>query len=111
MKLNLFDRIALTLATFFLGVLALRPLFAPDIAQAQGIGSHLYIEPGIASLTSPDRTKQTQGKVVVDLATGNIWGFPTAIEAPYPIDHVKPGPATSSPMYLGKFDFTGMRVQ
>jgi hypothetical protein len=108
MKLNLFDRIVLALATIFLGVIALQPQFTPQIAQAQGASNHLYVEPGIVSLFSPDKTRTTQGKVMIDLATGNVWGFPTATEAPYPIDHVAPQPATSSPMYLGKFDLTGM---
>ena len=111
MKLNLFDRAVLAMATLFLGILALRPIFAPGIVQAQGASDHLYIEPGIKMLLSPDRTRQTQGKVVVDLTTGNIWGFPTSTDAPYPIDTVKPQPATSTPMYLGKFDLNGMRQQ
>jgi len=32
MKLNSFDRIALALTTIFLGMIALRPLFKPDVA-------------------------------------------------------------------------------
>jgi hypothetical protein len=111
MKLNFFDRSALALATVFLGMIALRPLFTPEVARAQGAQDHLYIEPGIKMLLSPDRTRQTQGKVVVDLTTGNIWGFPTSQDAPYPIDTVKPQPATSSPIYLGKFDLAGMQRQ
>ena len=108
MKLNLFDRAVLALATIFLGILALRPLLTPEVTLAQGASNHLYFEPGITTIISPDKTKTTQGKVVVDLATGNIWGFPTGTEAPYPIDHVAAQPATSSPMYLGKFDLAGM---
>jgi hypothetical protein len=111
MKLNLFDRAVMVLATLFLGVLALRPLLTPEVALAQAAQDHLYIEPGIKMLLSPDRTRQTQGKVVVDLTTGNIWGFPTSPDAPYPIDTIKPQPANSSPMYLGKFDLSGMRQQ
>lgn len=109
MKLNLFDRAVLALATIFLGMIALRPLFTPEAARAQGNADHLYIEPGVKTLLSPDRTRQVQGKVVVDLTTGNIWGFPTAQDTPYPIDATKPQPATSSPFYLGKFDLAGMQ--
>ncbi len=109
MKLNSFDRAILVLLTIFLGVMALRPLFTPEVARAQANVDHLYIEPGIKTLLAPDRTRQVQGKVVVDLTNGNIWGFPTSTEAPYPIDAAKPQPATSSPMYLGKFDFAGMQ--
>jgi hypothetical protein len=92
----------------FLGILALRPLFTPEAVRAQAGQDHLYIEPGIKMLLSPDRARQTQGKVVVDLTTGNIWGFPTSPDTPYPIDTVKPQPATSAPIYLGKFDMAAM---
>lgn len=111
MKLSFFDRTVLALMTIFLGVLALRPLFTPEVAQAQSAQDHLYIEPGIKMLLSPDRERKTQGKIVVDLTTGNIWGFPTSPDSPYPIDTMKPKPATSSPIYLGKFDLNGMHPQ
>jgi hypothetical protein len=109
MKLNFFDRAVLALAMIFLGLIALRPLFAPEVARAQANVDHLYIEPGIKTLLSPDRTRQVQGKVVVDLTNGNIWGFPTSTDVPYPIDPTKPQPATSAPVYLGKFDFAAMQ--
>jgi hypothetical protein len=50
-----------------------------------------------------------QGKVVIDLRTGEVWGFPTLDRVPYPVDWTKPTPPVSSPMYLGKFDFAKMR--
>jgi len=108
-KLNAFDCTALALAVTFLGMIALRPLFMPKVAHAQTSSSHYYVEPGIHKLLSPDRTKQVHGKIVVDLSNGEIWGFPTAQDMPYPVDTVRPQPATSEPMYLGKFDFAGMR--
>jgi hypothetical protein len=108
-KLNIFDRFALALAVIFLGMMALRPLFAPEVASAQSSSSHYYVEPGIKTLLSPDRSKQVHGKVVVNLTTGEIWGFPTSPDVPYPIDTVRPQPATSEPTYLGKFDFAAMR--
>lgn len=109
MKLNFFDRAVLALATIFLGMIALRPVFTPETVRAQSAVDHLYIEPGIKTLLSPDRTRQVQGKVMIDLTNGNIWGFPTSTDAPYPIDATKPQPATSSPIYLGKFDLAGMQ--
>lgn len=109
MKLNFFDRAVLALAMIFLGLIALRPLFTPEVVRAQANVDHLYIEPGIKTLLSPDRTRQVQGKVVIDLTNGNIWGFPTSTDVPYPIDPTKPQPATSSPVYLGKFDFAAMQ--
>lgn len=108
MKLMTFERIAVALIIVFLGLLALRPLLRPQIARAQSPAGHYYIEPGIHILRSPDRTKQVHGKVVVDLSTGEIWGFPTAQDVPYPVDTVRPRPATSEPMYLGKFAFAAM---
>jgi hypothetical protein len=107
-KLNAFDRIVLAIALIFLGMIALRPLFTPEVARAQASSSHYFVEPGIHKLLSPDRTKQLHGKIFVDLSSGEIWGFPTAQDVPYPVDTVRPQPATSEPMYLGKFDFAGM---
>lgn len=112
MKLNLFDRAALALVTVFLGILALRPmLITPEAVRAQGATDHLYIEPGVHPLLSPDKSRQTEGKIMVDLTTGNIWGFPTGPDTPYPSDRIKAQPATSSPIYLGKYDLTGMQRQ
>lgn len=108
MKLRLIDRIAVFLALIFLGLIALRPLVAPAPARADSSGSRYYIEPGITTLISPDRTKQVQGKMVIDLNNGNVWGFPTSPDVPYPYDIIKPQSATSVPMYLGKFDFSAM---
>jgi len=110
-KLNLFDRTALALVTVFLGILALRPMHTPEAVRAQGVTDHLYIEPGVHPLLSPDKSRQTEGKIMVDLTTGNIWGFPTGPDTPYPIDRIKTQPATSSPIYLGKYDLTGMQRQ
>ncbi|MBZ5508708.1 MAG: hypothetical protein LAO78_24875 [Acidobacteriia bacterium] len=109
MRLNFFDRVALGLATLFLGMIALRPLLAPDVAHAETPNSRLYVEPGTHTLIAPDRSRQVQGKVMIDLTTGNIWGFPTAPDLPYPIDTLKAQAATSSPMHLGKFDLSKMR--
>jgi len=110
MKLNLFDRVVLGLAMLFLGMIALRPLLKPNVAMAQtkGVQDHLYIEPGISILRSPDNEILTQGKVVVDLTTGNIWGFPTGADIPYLIDPLKPKPLMSTPIFLGKFDLAAM---
>lgn len=109
MNLTWFDRTLLAIATVFLGTIALRPVLEPQVARAQSQAPSLYIEPGIQMLNSPDRERHVKGKMVVDLNTGDIWGFPTATEYPYPMDSVKPVPATSSPMYLGKFDLGAIR--
>ena len=57
-------------------------------------------------LRAPDNGRQVLGKVVVDLQNGNIWGFPTLTQEPYPIDATGNTKApTSHPFLLGKFDF------
>jgi hypothetical protein len=108
LKLTFVDRVAVCLAVVFLGMIALRPFVAPQIAQAESPGARYYVEPGITTLASPDRTKQVQGKVVIDLNNGNIWGFPTSPDVPYPYDVLKAQPATSTPIYMGRFDFAAM---
>jgi hypothetical protein len=99
MKLTFFDRSLLVLVVLFLGMLAMRPLLAPGVtAYAQENHTHFYVEPGVKTILAPDRLRQVQGKIVVDLTNGNIWGFPTAEDTTYPIDRSKPQPATSSPI-------------
>lgn len=109
MRLNLFDRIALAIGVLFLGIIAARPFFAPEVAKADNASAHLYVEPGIYSLLAPDHSQSVAGKVMIDMSTGNIWGFPTAPDAPYPIEILKQQPATSTPIYLGKFDLAATR--
>lgn len=109
MRLNSFDRTLLLLAVLFLGVLALRPLLSPPLAHAQASApAYVYIEPGVHMIDSPDRSRHVLGKIVVDLANGNVWGFPTLTKAPYPVDSLKTVPPVSTPIFLGKFDFPAM---
>ena len=98
----------LTVIALLLGVIALRPS-NPVTVQAQSPASYLYVEPRVTSIRKPDGSAQMQGKVVIDLRTGDIWGFPTLSGAPYPVDLTKPEPPVSEPIYLGKFDFSKMR--
>jgi hypothetical protein len=51
------------------------------------------------------------GKVVVDLRNGNVWGFPTTADQPYPVDVTSQQPPTSKPFLLGKFDLGAMHRQ
>ena len=108
---NLYSKVMLTAIAVFLGVLALHPFVAPQPVSAQsGADSpDLYIEPGTTVIRKPDGSAQMQGKVVIDLRTGDIWGFPTIDRVPYPVDWTKSTPPVSPPMYLGKFDFSKMR--
>jgi hypothetical protein len=92
-----------------LGILALRPLAGPPPVSAQSEAPLLYVEPGTTVLRRPDGGAQMQGKVVIDLRTGDIWGFPTLEGVPYPVARTKTTPPVSEPMYLGKFDLSKMR--
>ncbi|HUV97020.1 MAG TPA: hypothetical protein VMV98_06080, partial [Acidobacteriaceae bacterium] len=91
----------------------LKPLRQPHPAQAQEqttptqttASDPLYIEPGTVMLRSLDGNTQVFGKMVVDLNTGSIWGFPTLTGQPYPVDISSTKPPVSHPMFLGTFAF------
>jgi hypothetical protein len=87
-------------------IVALQPLVRPTTASAQADYRYLYIEPRTTIIRRPDGGAQMQGRVVIDMRNGNVWGFPTLSSAPYPVDTMKPIPPVSEPMYLGKFDFS-----
>jgi hypothetical protein len=99
----------LTLIALLLGVIALRPASYPTAVHAQSDYSHLFVEPGTTVLRAPDGRLQTQGKVVIDMRNGDIWGFPTDTSAPYPVYVPSPTPPVSRAIYLGKFDFSSMK--
>ena len=101
----------LTLLTFiaiFLGMIALRPTVQPGVVMAQSDYSFLYVEPKTTLLRKPDGSAQLEGKMVIDMRNGDIWGFPTLSSTPYPVDTLRSTPPVSTPMYLGKFDFSKM---
>jgi hypothetical protein len=103
---DIFTRCALGLIALFLGIIALRPVARPEIVRAESDNSHLYIEPGTTVLRKPDLTQQVEGKVVIDMRSGDIWGFPTLAGTPYPVDLTRAEAPVSAPIYLGKFDFS-----
>ena len=102
----------LTIALLFiiavaLVAIAVQPIFAPRPAEAQSGNPYpFYIEPGSEMLRAPDGSKQVYGKVVVDLTSGKIWGFPTNAPQSYPIVGMQNNkPPVSRPFELGKFAF------
>ncbi len=104
MRFNGFAKLMLVLVVVFLGVLAFRPFVQPVAVQAQSSNEHaFYVEPGYTMLRKPDGTGQMYGKVMIDMRTGDVWGFPTGAEIPYPVNTAKSEPPKSHPMYLGKF--------
>jgi hypothetical protein len=98
----------LTAVVILLGVLVVRPAVNPLPVQAQGDSRNIYVEPGTTLLRQPDGTRQVQGKVMIDLRTGDVYGFPTLSGAPYPVDPINSKAPVSQPMYLGKFDLANM---
>jgi hypothetical protein len=102
----------LTIALLFiiavaLVAIAVQPIFAPRPAEAQSGNPYpFYIEPGSEMLRAPDGSKQVYGKVVVDLTSGKIWGFPTNAPQSYPIAGIQNNKAPiPRPFELGKFAF------
>jgi len=106
MHFERFTKIMLVVIAALLGIVALRPLAQPTAVRAQAAdGYPFYVEPGYTMLRKPDGTAQMYGKMVIDMRNGDIWGFPTLAQSPYPIDSSQTKPPKSSPMYLGKFMF------
>jgi hypothetical protein len=106
MKLDNFTRTLLVVIAALLAIIAFRPMFQPAPVQAQSEqGYPFYVEPGYTTIRKPDGSSQVLGKVFIDMRTGDIWGFPTLAQSPYPIDPTQTKPPKSSPMYLGKFMF------
>jgi hypothetical protein len=102
-----------TLTNFLLVVIAvalvaiaIRPYMAPPAIQAQSASVYpLYIEPGTQMLRAPNGQQQVFGRVVVDMRSGKIWGFPTITQDTYPVNVVDSKPQTSHPFVLGYFAF------
>lgn len=105
MRPDLYTKIVLTAIALLLAAIAFRPLRNPMPALADTVSSSLYIEPGVYMLRAPNGLQQQLGKVVVDLRTGSVWGFPTGSGDPYPVSVTSSEPPVSAPFLLGKFDF------
>ena len=103
--MNLFAKAAFALAAVWSGIY----LFGPAAVEAQSDSSYLFIEPGITVIRDPDTGSQVQGKVMIDRRNGDVWGFPAASTAPYPVVQSSKQPPVSKPIYVGKFDFAAMR--
>ena len=104
MKLDWFVKLLLSMIVVLLATLVLRPLFQSAPVEAQSVdGLSFYVEPGYTMLRKPDGSGQMYGKMMIDMRTGDIWGFPTLVEGPYPVDPGKSEPPHSRPIYLGKF--------
>ena len=107
MNLDRFAKAMLVVIAVLLVMLVFRPILQPPPVRAQTEeGYPFYVEPGYTMIRKPDGTEQMYGKVVIDMRNGDIWGFPTLGQSPYPIDSAQTKPPKSNPMYLGKFMFS-----
>src|ERR1039458_10218804 len=107
MTLDRFTKTMLVVIAVLLGMVAFRPIVHPAPVQAQASEAYpFYLEPGYTMLRKPDGTAQVYGKVAVDMRTGDIWGFPTTVQGPYPIDNAKTVSPKYYPLYLRKFMFS-----
>jgi hypothetical protein len=109
MKNDTLTKFLLAVIALALSAIALRPYIAPHVAHAENAAAYpVYIEPGVQMLKSSDGSKQVYGRMVVDLRTGKIWGFPTMTTDPYPFNALNSKPQTSHPFELGSFAFEDM---
>ena len=103
-RIDIYTKFALTIIALMLATIALRPAINPPAVLAQSDNPSLYIEPGITYLPNPDTRSEVPGKLVIDLKTGDAWGFPTifatATSSKSPV---------SRPIYLGRYDFAAMK--
>ncbi|MBV9676378.1 MAG: hypothetical protein JO185_08590 [Acidobacteriaceae bacterium] len=110
MKLDSVFKILLVLLAVLVSADLLQSLrTAPHVYAQSSSGSGVYIEPGTTMLRAPDGSRQVLGKVLIDLTNGNVWGLPTTVEQPYPVDMTASAPPTSKPFLLGKFDLSRIK--
>ena len=78
-------------------------------AESGSAPKQLWVEPGTVTIPTADGGS-SMGKIVVDMSTGDVYGFQTFGKAPYPGYRVSENqPLTSQPIYLGKYNFAAMR--
>ena len=106
MKLDWFVKLLFVAVVLLLAVIAFRPVAQPPTVWAQtGNAYPFWIEPGTFTLRKPDGNT-TWGKIVVDMHTGDVWGFPIkAQNTPYPVYAPGDSSKVSHPIFLGKMAF------
>src|SRR5581483_9371166 len=85
-SIDFYTKAILTVIALLLAVVASLPFFKPAPVRAQDDTRHFYIEPGNTIIRKPGGDFQQAGRMVVDLDTGDIWGFLTQSDLPYPVD-------------------------
>ncbi|WP_047488129.1 hypothetical protein [Terriglobus sp. TAA 43] len=103
MPTNRATNVLLGLIAGSLMVLAVRPYIAPATVHADANSfDPLYIEPGVHMLRIA-KGGQVLGKVVVNLRTGNVYGYPTGTSDSYPVSPLDNKPRVSEAIPLGRF--------
>ena len=98
----------LTVIAMLLAVLAMRPAQV----RADNEPATFFVEPGTSPIRNLNGGVPGDGKIVINMSTGDVWGFPThAAGAPYPIDSLNEKSPVSKPIYLGRFDFASIKRQ
>jgi hypothetical protein len=85
--------------------IAARPYVQPPTVQAQA-GANvdpLFVEPGTVLMRAPGGG-QIPGKVITNLRTGKIWGFPTGTGDGYPMSPIDSAPENVHAVLLGRYE-------
>src|SRR5947208_16885471 len=96
-RIDLYTKVALTAIVLLLGAVAIPPLLNPVPVRAQNEWPNFYVEPGLTRI--PDANTiggETLGKLVINLRTGETWGFPMVTTA-------YREPVVSKPVFNGTF--------
>ena len=101
LRIDLYTKALLTAIVLLLAALVSQPLLSPRSVQAQAESPSLFIEPGLTRIPDANGV-ETMGKLVIDLRTGDAWGFPMMISA-------YREPAVSKPIFVGRYDFSAMK--
>lgn len=109
LRADIYSRIVLTVIAIVLCLLVFRSPIGTVRAQSDSAATAIYVEPGTVAIRSPAGGTLGEGKMMIDLKSGDVWGFPTTSSAsPYPVDPNSTTPPVSTPIYLGKFDLSVM---
>ncbi len=109
LSVDFYTKMVLTAIALLLAALLFRPVVAPSGVRAQSNSARFYVEPGSTLIRKPSGDLQLPGKVVIDLENGDIWGFPTNQDFFYPVDYMNKTAPTAPAIYLGRYDFAGMK--
>jgi hypothetical protein len=109
MRLDGVTKVLLLVIAMALTAVAVRQYVEPVRVEAQSVSGYpVYVEPGVQLIRAPDGSRQVYGKVMVDLRSGKVWGFPTLQQVPWPTSVTDNKPPTSEPFLLGRFALEDM---